>query len=341
MTPDWKDAVRRETQSPPVGARERVWRALEAKAAPGASSLRPALPPWPWAAAAVGLAVVVAVAAAGKWSRGESRSWSTSGSVLIAERAHLDYAPTTNQVTLLRGRLSASVWGGPPLRVSVQGHLVEVEAAVLVVDAASDAVTISPVRGSIVVDGERVEATQATRAAAGTTASLEALEPPQAPSLRAARLAELALEAHRWEDAAQALGELASAPTLRAEAALVQKGAVELRQLGAPTRALATFDEAARRFPNGSLGQERELSALEAEVALAHFADARARAQRFLATYPGSERTREVRRALMTALWKLGAQAEACARAAESPGIAPSLDTACAAGATPSSLIER
>lgn len=335
MIPDWKEVVRRETASAPPGAKERVWRAVESAGERRAASPSPTVP-WPWvgvgaAVVALGLAAVLA------WPRGETRTWRTSGSVLTVADARVDYAPATHQLTLLRGRLSASVWGGPPLRVSVRGHLVEVEAAVLVVDAAGDAVTISPVRGFVLVDGERVEATEATRAAAGAT-GLEALEPPQAPSLRAAKLVELALEARRWEDAALALGELAGAQTLQAEAALVQKGAVELRQLGDPARALATFDEAAQRFPRGSLGQERELSALEAAVALAHFEDVRARAQRFLVSYPRSERALEVRRALMVALWELGDRAQACAQAAESPGLSGSLDAACAA---PTPSVER
>jgi hypothetical protein len=55
-----------------------------------------------------------------------------------------------------------------------------------------------------------------------------------------------------------------------------------------PGRALSLAGEHARRFPGGLLSQEREVLAIEALSRLGRTAEAKARAQRFLRTFPRS-----------------------------------------------------
>jgi len=55
-----------------------------------------------------------------------------------------------------------------------------------------------------------------------------------------------------------------------------------------PARALALADEHERSYPNGSLGQEREMIRIQALVALGRRDEARARAASFKAAHPGS-----------------------------------------------------
>lgn len=289
MTPDWRKTVREETAHPPTGARERIWAALR-QAVP-----RRSLRVHPWVALAATCAATIAVGLV-LWPKESGRTWITDGAVvLISPGAQVQYDRRNNEVTVLDGRMAASVWAGPRLRVSARGHVVDVEAAVTVIEVAADTVTVSPVDGWLVLDGERVDATEATRTRAGPT-GLEALEPKDASLRRTGRLAELAVEHRQWDAAALALGEVAKTSSLEAEVALARKGEIELRRLNDPSQALATFDEAARRFPDGSLAQELELSALEAEVALGRFDAVQARAARFLARFPASERVDEVRR---------------------------------------------
>jgi hypothetical protein len=227
--------------------------------------------------------------------------------VISLREGHATWNPGANEVTLERGVLEASVWGAPALRVRVAGRLIETTSAVLLVRTAGESVTIAPVRGSVLVDGQLVEASEATRREAGAT-TIEALEPRDAPRRRAAQ----ALAAQQWEAADRALDEVASSGSLGAEAALLQKGELELRTLADPRRALSTFEAAATRFPQGNLVQERELSSLEAEFALARFEAVSTRAAAFLARFPDSERSADVRRLQVRALLKLGRRAEAC-----------------------------
>jgi hypothetical protein len=55
-----------------------------------------------------------------------------------------------------------------------------------------------------------------------------------------------------------------------------------------PARALALATEHEQRFPRGALGQEREVIAVGALVALGRAPEARARAARFVERFPGS-----------------------------------------------------
>lgn len=65
-----------------------------------------------------------------------------------------------------------------------------------------------------------------------------------------------------------------------------------------PARALELADAHARRFPRGTLAQEREVLAVRALAALGRHEQARARAARFEARYPGSTHLAAVRRAV-------------------------------------------
>jgi hypothetical protein len=61
-----------------------------------------------------------------------------------------------------------------------------------------------------------------------------------------------------------------------------------------PDEALALCGEHARRFPAGGLVQEREVIAIEALVKTGRSDEARARADRFKARFPGSTHTRRI-----------------------------------------------
>lgn len=321
MTEHWRDLVREETANAPQGARERVWQAMEDAKAVKRSPLIFAVP------VALGAA---ALAAFMLWPSGlETKTWQTADSVVSVRDGQTSWNAATNELTLTRGEVVASVWGAQPLHIVAHGKSIEVEAATLSVRMAGDSVVIAPTRGFVRVDGERVDATEATRAVAGPLA-LDAFEPADVVARQAARRAELALEGQRWEEAASALAEVGHSGTLSAEAALVRKGELELRQLKNPTRALATFAELTARFPSGSLEQERELSSLEAEVELVQWAKVQHRAQAFLAKFPTSERRDDVRRVLAASALQQGDRVLGCAQVLELPrGFAADLDAAC------------
>jgi len=61
-----------------------------------------------------------------------------------------------------------------------------------------------------------------------------------------------------------------------------------------PAQALALAEAHASRFPAGTLGQEREVVAIQALVRLGRVEEARARGGRFLAAFPGSAHRRRL-----------------------------------------------
>jgi outer membrane protein assembly factor BamD (BamD/ComL family) len=61
-----------------------------------------------------------------------------------------------------------------------------------------------------------------------------------------------------------------------------------------PKEALAKLEEHARRFPNGTLAQEREVMAIDALLRLGRRADAESRAERFKQTYARSGHVRRI-----------------------------------------------
>ncbi|MEW5742389.1 MAG: hypothetical protein AB1938_25960 [Myxococcota bacterium] len=308
---DWRREYRDATQAPPPGAKERVWRRLDTSARPS--------PVRRWAPAlALAAAVVVAVVA---WPRTESKTWRTDGSVVSVQDARFSYDAPSHTFTLEEGTLTASVWQGPALHVRAGGKHVEVQAAVVSISVAGEAVTVTPVEGFVLVEGQRVEAPAKP---SSPPLDVTALEPKEAKAQRAAALAEDALQHGRYEDAARAFEVVAKSGTLGAEAALFRKGEVELRHLS-PERALATFAEGDARFPSGSLGPERALSSLEALAGLQRWSDVEARAVRFLADFPASERADDVKALHATALFGLGRAAEACNEVGALGGRAPSV----------------
>jgi hypothetical protein len=77
----------------------------------------------------------------------------------------------------------------------------------------------------------------------------------------------------------------ASSPT-RSEIEILRDAQAALG--GSPAKALALAAEHERGYPNGSLGQEREMIRIQALLALGRKDEARARAARFEAAHPGS-----------------------------------------------------
>jgi hypothetical protein len=299
---DWRRDYRQATELPPVGAKARVWRAMTTAKAPTRRWLAPAFV----GAMAAGVVVVVVLAL---WPRAVTGPQTGEGFGLVATSATL--SREGRALRLEGGRVALSVWGAP-VRLEARGRRVELEAAIAVVEVAGDAVRVLPVDGVVLVEGERVQATPASRAAAGDVSALRALEPAEAPLTRAEARAAAAVEAGAWQDAASAYDEVAASTSLRAEVALLKRGELELRRLAAPARARATFDEAAVRFPDGSLSMERSLSALEAAAALSDFRDVARRAEAFEVAFPQSERLDEVRTARAMALYALREPGPAC-----------------------------
>jgi hypothetical protein len=86
---------------------------------------------------------------------------------------------------------------------------------------------------------------------------------------------------------------IAPAPTVSAqvplpdEATLFRNAGTALRS-GDPAHALQLVDEQARRFPDGTFAQEREVLRIDALVALNRNDEARDRARAFLAEHPES-----------------------------------------------------
>lgn len=95
--------------------------------------------------------------------------------------------------------------------------------------------------------------------------------------------------------------ESAAAPTqessLREESAALASARALLRS-GDPLGALAALDAAARRFPGGSLAQERAALTIEALAASGRNAQAAEHARAFLNAYPGSAHAARVRQFL-------------------------------------------
>jgi hypothetical protein len=77
------------------------------------------------------------------------------------------------------------------------------------------------------------------------------------------------------------------ASSLAAERTLIDAGRSALGS-GDAAKALALFDEHARRYPRGQLGEEREALSIQALVVLGRYDDARARAARFRQVNPHS-----------------------------------------------------
>jgi len=279
----WRDEYRAATAAPHPAAKERVWRAMQTT-----PNLKRGLG-WRLPALAIGVAALVAIAVV--WPRSVSTSEAHDGFAFVATDARFEQLQQT--FTLRNGRLSVSAWNTPVV-INAMGQRIEAESAMVVVEVAGDRVSVQSVEGVVVIDGERHEATTASRAAAGDVGALRTLEGPEAPLARAETLATSAMQAQRWGDASRALSVVAQSNSLRAEAALLKRGELELRHLDQPLRALASFDEGDVRFPGGTLAMERSLSALEASVSARQWEAVVQRADRFLTRFPSHERSAEV-----------------------------------------------
>lgn len=293
----------------PAGARERVWRRLGDKRAPSSSA-----PLWAKglafaACAAAGFAVVSNFTAPA-----EPTVFTTDTSVATATGTDLT-RDTDGTLHLAQGTALVSSWGAPGIQITALQHKIEAQVAVFAVGVAAQSVTVDVREGSVRVDGERVEAGR--RWPASATAStdfspLTRLEPARATEERSWALAEGALQEGDYPQALKRFDALGGGG-LRAEAALLKKGELQLRQLKTPAAALTTFDEALNRFPSGSLTQEIALSSLEATLALEKWTDARTRAADFLIRFPDSERLLDVRYVSALAAWQLNDKSTTCA----------------------------
>jgi len=78
----------------------------------------------------------------------------------------------------------------------------------------------------------------------------------------------------------------------QAEVKLLERAQDALRSR--PAEALALCNDHSRRFPSGMLVQEREVIAIEALVKTDRKEEAKVRAERFKARFPGSSHTRRL-----------------------------------------------
>lgn len=302
MSTDWRSEYREATAAPHPAVKERVWRSMQA---PKKRSVR--------VVTFVATASLVLVAGFVAWPKTTSTSRQVDGFAWVSTNARVDGDGAA--LALHTGTLQVSAWS-TPVTVKAAGKTVSIDAAIASITVAGDAVAVVANEGTVLVDGARLRATPGSDLSA-----VLALESAEAPILRAEAAADLAATERRWDDASTALSVVAASSSLRAESALLKRGELEFRQLKAPARALASFDEGDARFPSGSLSLERALSALEATVALSRWPDVVTRADAFLSRFPDSERLDEVRAVRASALQAQGKTAEACtaAKALKSP----------------------
>lgn len=146
------------------------------------------------------------------------------------------------------------------------------------------AITIGP---SAIAPGEAVGATTAPAATVAPSAAAPAKSAATTPRASTSSSAEAAVDS--------APGSLGASPPpadLATEAHLLSLAQAEL---GAnPAKALALTEEHVRKFPGGSLGQEREVVAIQALKNLGRTGEARARVERFLSSFPGSAHRRRI-----------------------------------------------
>lgn len=286
-----KRTFREGTAAPPFGARERVWRALEAPPAPR-SQLR--LVPLFVAATVLGVSLALFVLRKAP-EQPQALSWSDPHSAVLAASARASFELPTRKLSLRSGEVALSSWGAP-LELLALGHTVRLEHGVVVVSVVGDSVVVSPVAGAASFDGTTLRATASSRTAAGALGQeILALESTTARPRRMLSRAEEFIAERDFTGAVETLGAVAELGGLDAEVALYKKGELELRDLARPEAALRTFDDGDARFAKGGLQQERQLSAIEACVKLERWADVLSRTQQFLAQHAGSERADELK----------------------------------------------
>lgn len=276
--------ARQASATVPVGARERVWRRLQTRPAA-------ATPSW-----VKGLAFVACTAAGfAVVSSFSARPAAPVVAPVVAssvEGAAVRGADGVYALGVGQTRVAART----PVVLQANGHRIESEAALFTIDVAANAVTVDVRDGSVRIDGERVLAGKRWNT------------PTEDQEWK------LAEQSARTGDYPQAVKRFdALSGGLRAEAAILRKGELQLRELASPADALKTFDRGLERFPKGSLTQELALSSIEATLALGHWSDARARSADFLGRFPQSERLHDVRYVAALAAWQLNDKSTTCA----------------------------
>lgn len=321
------EQLREATAQPPPGARERVWRRLR----------RPA--PLPASRYLLAFAATLAVGVLGARlvvGRPAPTVTARDRAVLVALPG-TKLAPSAGPATLERGTLLASTWG-EPLDVAAAGHALHAEGAVFAVRVLGEALELEVREGVVLLDGARLEAPARwpAGAAGASFSALEAVEPPQARDERQWVLAEDAVAQGALDQAVARFAALGGGDGLKAEAALLRQGQVELWKLHRPAAAARTFDALRARFPAGSLRQEADLSTLEAAVQQADWPRARSLSADFLTRFTRSERRSEVALVGLVSALRLGDVAEACAGLAtldraglRSPAELEALEAAC------------
>lgn len=301
-------AAKHASAEVPEGARARVWRRLQSKPAPAG------IPAWAKglafaACTAAGFLAVSALTAPAK-----PIAFTLDGAVasVTGDAVRGD----DGVIAVSKGHAVVSAWASPGVTLRAQEHRIEAEVALFSVDVAPAAVTVDVREGEVRVDGEKVMAGKrwpsGTAAAAADFTPVAKLEPARAQEDRAWSLAEQSARTGDYPQAVKRFDALGGG-RLRAEAALLRKGELQLRELSSPADALKTFDHALQRFPHGSLTQELALSSLEATLALGQWTDARTRATDFLARFPQSERLQDVRYVSALAAWQLNDKSTTCA----------------------------
>ncbi len=136
-----------------------------------------------------------------------------------------------------------------------------------------------------------VESPRMVRSPAGEQAAAMP-DPAVDPSSRTGATAEVPAK-HRNPAAGSGA---ASPPSSALESEIIDKARETMNT--APARSLALANEHARRFPHGSMAQEREVIRIVALSALGRTEEARSLGSAFLAAHPGSAYARRVRRAI-------------------------------------------
>jgi hypothetical protein len=117
--------------------------------------------------------------------------------------------------------------------------------------------------------------------------------PGPIPSGTAAPAAPVELESVRLDPAGSAAaGAEPDRPAAESESAILQRAQDALR--GSPAQALALTDLHLARFPGGAFAQEREVLAISALLGMGRKAEARARATRFVESFPTSAHRRRL-----------------------------------------------
>lgn len=283
------EAFRSQTATPPVGARERVWRQLEAPAAPRRARFVPVF--------ALAASVLLGVGAVKLVQSGRTTSeqFHDERSAIAWRDAKAKLDPARKHVTLERGAVAVSSWGAS-VEVSARGHVVRVENGLALIQVAGAQVSAEALEGALLFDGQQHVARARSESAAEAVTAVLALESDALRARRLVRRAEQAAAEQRFDDAVGDLSLVASSGTLDAEVANFKQAELELRKLNRPQAALETLQAGEARFPSGALTQERQLSTIETLVKLERWPEVERNTSFFLTRFADSERAAEVRR---------------------------------------------